>query len=118
MVVFMEGAGHGQSGMAFSRLLCISTVDTSRGAGAMQVSMMSRVGATTMVLVVSMLAPTYWAYHHLRVFAAVLCCVVERPAMLALLDKGSRHKLTDMSLVPKHERRITGHVLQTGTILI
>ena len=111
MIVFMKGAGHGQSSMAFGRLLCTSAIDTSRGASATQVSMTSGIGAMTMVLVMSMLAPTDWANYCLHVFAAVLCCVVEGPAMLALLDKGAGHELTDAGLTPEHERRVMGHVL-------
>jgi len=97
--------------MAFSRLLCTSAVYTGRGAGATQVSMTSGIGAATMVLVVSMLAPTNQAHHHFLISVAALCRMVEGPAMLALLDEGTRHKLTDTGLTPEHKQRVAGHVL-------
>ena len=97
--------------MAFSQLLCMSTIDTSGGAGTAQVGMTSGVRAATVVLVVGVFPPADQAYHCLLVFTAGLCCVVEGPATLALLDKGTRHELTNAGLMPKHEGRVMGHVL-------
>ena len=97
--------------MAFSWLLCMSTVDACGGAGATEVGMASSVGAMTMVLVVGMLSATNRADYHFLALAAALCCMVERPATLTLLNEGTRYKLMDVGLMPKHKRRITGQVL-------
>jgi len=75
--------------VAFSRLLCTLTIDACGEAGASKVGVIGSIRATTMVLVVSVLPPADWAYYRFLVFAAALCCVVERPAMLALLDEGT-----------------------------
>ena len=97
--------------MAFSRLLCTLTIDACGEAGASKVGVIGSIRATTMVLVVSVLPPADQAYHCLLVFTAGLCCVVKGPATLALLDKGTRHELTNAGLMPKHEGRVMGHVL-------
>ena len=80
--------------------------------------MTSSVRAAPVVLLMGVSTAADGAYNSFVPSAAVASCVVQRPAALALLDKGAGDELTDAGLTPEHEGRVAGHVLETRPVLI
>ena len=111
-VVLLEGAGHRQSHVAFSQLLCLSAINACRRASAAQVGVTSGVRAATMMLVVHVLPPADGANNCLFIFVAVLGHMVKGPAALALVYERSGDILMDAGTMPKYEWRIAGHILE------